>query len=281
MDKANMLTFDIEDWYHANYEQVDMSSYRSRSSNFRQNMHKLLSICADNQAKATFFTLGTIAEDFPDIVREIVAQGHELAAHGYSHELAYKQTVSEFRADVHKAISILEDTAAVKIQGYRAPSWSIIKDNLHYLEVLQELGLVYDASIFPVKTFLYGIPDAPQGIHQPIVDGQRLTLYEVPMSVHTVLGKTIGYSGGFYLRLFPELLIKYFINNNLQANKYTILYLHPRELDPRETRLKLPFLENLIHYYNINSTTSKLNNLLEQFNFTSIAEYLRVYKQKN
>ena len=269
-----MLSFDIEDWYHANYQQVDMSACRSRSFHFRENMHRLLEICALNNAKATFFTLGTIAEDFPDVVREIVAQGHELASHGYSHELAYKQTESEFKADVQKSITILEDVSAVKIKGYRAPSWSIIKENLHYLEILQDLGLEYDASIFPVKTFLYGIPDAPQKIHQPLVNGRQLQIYEVPMSVQSVLGKTIGYSGGFYLRLFPEFLIKYFIKANLSKDKYTILYLHPRELDPTEQRLELPFLENLIHYYNIDSTAGKLHNLLTQSKFVSISEYL-------
>lgn len=270
-----MLSFDIEDWYHANYQQVDMSGYRTQSFHFRQNIHKLIDICAQHNAKATFFTLGTIAEDFPDVVKEIVSQGHELASHGYSHELAYKQNIMDFRADVSKSINILQDISGVSIKGYRAPSWSIVQRNLHYLEVLQELGLVYDASIFPVKTFLYGIPNAPQCIHHPTVNGQQLSLYEVPMSVASVFGKTIGYSGGFYLRLFPEFLIEYFIKNNLNKGKYTILYLHPRELDPTEKRLQLPFLENIIHYYGISSTTNKLNNLLSAGSFTSIAEYLR------
>lgn len=279
MNKLNMLSFDIEDWYHANYEQVDMSGYRSQTSNFRQNMHKLLDICARNNAKATFFTLGSIAEDFPDVIKEIVAQGHELASHGYCHELAYKQDIIDFRADVAKSIDILQDVSGVQIKGYRAPSWSIIKENLHYLDILQELGLVYDASIFPVKTFLYGIPDAPQRIHNPTVDGRELKLYEVPMSVQSVFGKTIGYSGGFYLRLFPEFLIDYFIKNNLKKDKYTILYLHPRELDPTEKRLELPFLENIIHYYGINSTTKKLNSLLGKYEFTSISNYLELQQQ--
>lgn len=275
-----MLSFDIEDWYHANYQQVDVSACRSQSFHFRENMYKLFEICAHNNAKATFFTLGTIAEDFPDIVREIVAQGHELASHGYSHELAYKQSAAEFRSDVLKSINILQDTAGVQIQGYRAPSWSIIKENLHYLAILQELGLKYDASIFPVKTFLYGIPDAPQKIHHPTVGGKQLELYEVPMSVASFFGKNIGYSGGFYLRLFPEFLIKHFINSNLKQNKYTILYLHPRELDPCEKRLELPFLENMIHYYNIGSTADKLHNLLNIGKFVSIAEYLNSYKSQ-
>lgn len=281
MDKLNMLSFDIEDWYHANYQAIDMSAYRSRSFNFSKNMYKLLEICAQNQAKATFFTLGTIAEDFPDIVREIIAQGHELASHGYSHELAYKQTVTEFRADVQKSINILQETTGVKIKGYRAPSWSITKDNMHYLETLQELGLQYDASIFPVKTFLYGIPDAPQNIHQPTVNGKQLELYEIPMSVINMFGKTIGYSGGFYLRLFPKLLIKHFIKSNLKKSKYTILYLHPRELDSSEQKLDLPFLENLIHYYNISSTASKLDSLLAAGQFTSLSEYLSMHNHKS
>lgn len=270
-----MLSFDIEDWYHANYACVDMSGLRSRASHFRQNVHKILQLCADHEAKATFFTLGSIGEDFPDVVREIAAQGHDLAAHGYAHELAYRQSADEFRADVHKSIVILEDAGGVKIRGYRAPSWSIVKKNYHYLRILQELGLQYDASVFPVDTFLYGIADAPQRIHRPVVDCVELDFYEVPMSVQSLLGKTFGYSGGFYLRTFPYWLIKAFIKNNSNRGKYSILYLHPRELDPTENRLELPFKERLIHYYNIQSTEYKLTQALKDFRFTSIGDYLR------
>ncbi len=272
----HMLTFDIEDWYHANYSSLDMSAYRVQKSNFEQNMHRLLQLCADNNAKATFFTLGTIAEDYPNIIKDIVAQGHELACHGYSHELAYKQTPQEFQEDVRKSISILEDVGNTSIYGYRAPSWSIIKKNHEYLQILHDLGLKYDASIFPVKTFLYGIPDAPQSIHFPLVDSNSIDFHEVPMSVLDFFGKTFGYSGGFYLRFFPYTLIKHFIKTNENRGKYTIVYLHPREIDPYEKRLDLPFKERLIHYFNLKNTEQKLSNLLRDFKFVSIKEYINI-----
>lgn len=278
MKNLNMLSFDIEDWYHANYSFVDTNTYRSQNSNFRANMKRILSICAKHKVQATFFTLGSIAEDFPDVIHSIVQQGHELACHGYSHALAYQQSPDEFREDVYKAVSILENIGQTKVYGYRAPSWSIIKKNYSYLAILENLGLEYDASIFPVKTFLYGIPDAPQNIHQPVINNKVLDFYEVPMSIQNFLGTNFGYSGGFYLRTFPYFLLKYFIKNNIKKSKYSIVYLHPREIDLNERKLELPWKERLIHYYNLGTTECKLNKILEDFHFTSIKNYLEEYK---
>lgn len=270
----NLLTFDIEEWFHANYGGADLSANRGRGSRFRAQMDTLLQLCSDNGCKATFFVLGSIGEDYPDVVRAIAAQGHEVASHGYGHQLAYNQTVAEFKTDVQKSVAILEDTAGVRVLGYRAPSWSIVERNLHYLEVLEALGLKYDASIFPVKTFLYGIPGAPTEIHRPWVNGRELNLYEVPMSVMKLLGRNIGYSGGFYFRVFPKFLIKNaIVAANCRGNS-AIVYLHPRELDPGEQRLNLTGKEAFIHYFNIAATRAKLEDIMASFRFTSIAEYL-------
>ncbi len=267
-----MLTFDIEEWFHANYDGLEFPPYGT--SHFRQNMDTILRLCRESNSKATFFTLGTIGEHYPDVVKAIVRDGHDLATHGYAHELAYKQSYQEFKDDVKKSVDILEQLTGTKVLGYRAPSWSIVERNYHYLEALEELGLVYDASIFPVKTFLYGIPTAPTEVHRPVVNGRTLNLFEVPMSVTQVAGRNIGYSGGFYFRFFPRFFIQNAIRKANREGKSSIVYLHPREVDPTEQKIELPFKERLIHYYNVGGTQRKLAKVLNSFEFTSVAEHL-------
>lgn len=274
---SNMLTFDIEEWFHANYDNVKPDY--SKGSSFRSHMDTLLRICHETNCKATFFTLGYIGEHYPDVVKAIVREGHEIASHGTAHQLAYKQTYEEFKADVKNSVDILEDITGVKVLGYRAPSWSIVESNLHYLEALEELGLKYDASIFPVKTFLYGIPTAPREIHKPKVHGRELGIYEVPMSVMKVAGRTMGYSGGFYFRFFPKFLIKQAIRAANRQGSHSIVYLHPREVDASEHQLELPAKEHFIHYYNVRGTERKLEDILSSFQFTSIAEHLKQHHQ--
>ncbi|WP_261381353.1 polysaccharide deacetylase family protein [Paenibacillus cremeus] len=272
---SNMLTFDIEEWFHANYDHINPADYRGKGSRFRAHMDGLLQMCSDTGSKATFFVLGCIGEDYPEVVKEIARQGHDVASHGYGHELAYSQTYDAFKADVKKSVDILEDLTGTKVLGYRAPSWSIVERNLHYLEALEELGLQYDASIFPVQTFLYGIPDAPTEIHKPKVGGRELRLYEVPMSVMNLAGRNMGYSGGFYFRFFPRLFIKQAIKAANRRGSSAIVYLHPREIDAGEQKLSLPPKEHFIHYYNVRGTKSKLESVLKSFRFTSVSEHLK------
>ncbi|MDF2659766.1 MAG: polysaccharide deactylase family protein locus subfamily [Paenibacillus sp.] len=269
---VNMLTFDIEEWFHANYD--DIAPPTGKGSNFRANMDTLLQMCRETNSKATFFVLGCIGEDYPDVVKAIARDGHDVASHGYGHQLAYSQTIDEFRDDVKKSVDILENLTGTKVLGYRAPSWSIVERNLHYLEALEELGLKYDASIFPVKTFLYGIPGAPTVIHKPRVNGRELDLYEVPMSVMKLAGRNIGYSGGFYFRFFPKFFIDYAIRSANRQGNSSIVYLHPREIDTTEHKLSLPPKERFIHYYNVGGTRSKLEQIMRSFHFTSISDHL-------
>lgn len=276
----NILTFDIEEWFHANY--CSIGKFKScGESNFSANVHKLLELCSKNQCKATFFILGCIGENYRDIVKEIDREGHDIACHGYSHELAYNQTYDNFKEDVKKSVGILENVIGKKVLGFRAPSWSIIEKNMHYLEALEELGLKYDASIFPVKTFLYGIPNAARKIHRPVINGRELGIYEVPTSVFDFFGKGVGYSGGFYFRLFPEFIIKKLIKETNNKKMPAIVYLHPRELDAGEKRLKLPLNERFIHYYNVSKACGKLDHIMEGFEFTSIRDFLsEFYKEE-
>ena len=274
-DNVNILTFDIEEWFHANYAGLDLTGANKKSSRFRANMDAILNLCGDTGTKATFFVLGCIGERYPDVVKTIAREGHDLASHGCGHQLAYEQTYQEFKDDVKKSLDILQELTGVKVLGYRAPSWSIAEKNYHYLEALEELGLKYDASIFPIKTFLYGLPDAPTSIHRPSVRGRQLNLYEVPMSVTKICGRRIGYSGGFYFRFFPAFFIKRAIRQANAQNESAVVYLHPREIDPAENRLELPWKESFIHYYNLAATKEKLEDILRSFKFISIAERLK------
>lgn len=272
---ANLLTFDTEEWYHANYGDGDPAALRGRGSNFPAQVDALLSMCAAAGARATFFVLGAVAEDHPSVVRAIAAAGHEIASHGYGHTLAYRQTIGEFTADVRKSLAILEDVTGAAVRGYRAPSWSIVAANYHYLAALEELGLVYDASIFPVRTFLYGIPDAPTRIHRPVVAGRTLGLWEIPTSVVRLAGHNIGYSGGFYFRLFPGFFIEHAIRSANRRGQPAVVYLHPREIDPGERRLTLPAKEAFIHYHGIGGARAKLASLLRAFAFTAVIDHLQ------
>ncbi|HWQ61536.1 MAG TPA: DUF3473 domain-containing protein [Negativicutes bacterium] len=272
---ANILTFDTEEWYHANFDGVDPAALRGQGSNFPAQVDDILAMCAAAGARATFFVLGAVAEDHPAVVRAIAAAGHEIASHGYGHSLAYRQTIAEFTADVSRSLTILEDVTGAAVRGYRAPSWSIVAANRHYLAALEELGLVYDASIFPVRTFLYGIPDAPTHIHHPVVAGRSLKLWEIPTSVVRFAGRNLGYSGGFYFRLFPRFFIEHAIRRANRRGQPAVVYLHPREIDPGERRLVLPAKEAFIHYHGLGGTRAKLASLLRTFAFTSVIDHLR------
>lgn len=280
----NLLTFDIEDWYHANYRKLDKKEKErllsQNGSNFSSNTEKLLEICKLTGARGTFFVLGEVAKQFPEVIRKIHQEGHEIASHGYAHELAYEQSYESFKADVELSIDLLEDITGEKIKGYRAPSWSIRKDNLHYLAALVELGLQYDASIFPVKTFLYGIPDATRSIHR--LDFEQGSLWEVPMSVIELFGRAFGFTGGFYLRFWPEWLIRFWGKQVRKKDKPVIYYLHPREINPKDPHMPgMKPLEMFIHYYNLKGTQAKLARLLQTGPHVGISEYLTNYTAEN
>ena len=271
----NLLTFDVEEWFHANYNGISLIA-QSSTSNFELNMEKILKICSDNNCKATFFVLGCIGEKHINVVRRISDEGHEVASHGYGHELAYYQSKEEFTEDVKKSVAILEDITGKKVFGYRAPSWSIIKSNYHYLEVLEKLGLRYDASVFPTKNFLYGIPNADRKICKPVIEGRQLELFEVTASVFDFFGRGMGYSGGFYFRFFPTFFIEHLIKKNNMKHLPTIVYMHPREIDAAEQKLKLPIIESFIHYYNVSGAQKKLSYITQKFEFSSIKDYLEL-----
>ncbi len=268
----NIFTVDTEDWFHANYEGTDFSDDLKESSTVERNVDSYLEHLEGYGCKATFFVLGTVAEQFPQMIRRIADCGHEIASHGYAHLLVYRQSPEEFREDVHKSKSLLEDISGRRVLGYRAPSWSVVKESLWALDVLVQEGFLYDSSIFPTKNFLYGIPDAPRFANRPVVDGREAGILEIPPSTFRAAGLNIPFSGGFYFRALPFFLIDWFTSSVNSSGEPAVFYLHPREIDPAQPRLELSLRDGFIHYCGINGCERKLLKLLKKHKTASIAD---------
>ena len=274
----NAFTIDTEDWYHANFEDDLFSNDGSAVSTVEKNIDRYLQIFSDNSVKATFFVLGFVVEQHPEMVKKIAREGHEIASHGYGHQLVYKQTPSEFREDVYKSKVLLEDCVGQDVIGYRAPSWSITEKSLWGLDVLEELGFKYNSAIFPTKNFLYGIPYAPRTIHQASVYGKKsLKIVTAPPGTMQIGNINIPFSGGAYFRLLPEKIIEYFTDYvNEKEKSSVIFYLHPREIDPKQPRLKLKPKDYIIHYYGIHGCEKKLIKILKKYQFETCKSLLKL-----
>jgi polysaccharide deacetylase family protein (PEP-CTERM system associated) len=273
----NAFTVDVEDWYQvADFDAVipfgDWDRYESR---VLRNTERVLALLDEAGVKGTFFVLTWNAERHPEIVRTIAAQGHEVATHGYAHRIVYDQTPEEFRADVARAKKTLEDIVGEPVLGYRAPSFSFTTKSLWAPDVLLDLGLRYDSSIFPVKDALYGLPDAdrfPYVLRER--DGRKLI--EFPITTTPFLGRNLPLGGGGYLRLLPYLYMRWGMRRvNRGEGKSALVYVHPWELDPEQPRLKTAGKRGFSsHYVNLASTESKLKRLLRDFRFVPMRDLL-------
>ena len=207
---TNYLTIDVEDYFHvAAFEKiVQVDEWDSFKTRVQNNTTRLLDILDEHKVKATFFILGWVAERFPEMVKKIDQSGHPIGCHSYLHQKIYTQTPDEFREDTARAKKILEDIIGKPVLGYRAPSYSITRKSLWALEILEELGFVYDSSIFPIVHDNYGIPDSPRFPYKH----KESNLYEYPISTAKIWGRKIPVSGGGYFRLFPYWFSRYALN---------------------------------------------------------------------
>lgn len=263
MKKVSFLTFDVEEWYHANYEGLDYKTYENEITNLDSAIDGILLLCEKHNIQATFFVLGIVAQKKPHIVRKLVQAGHEVASHGFSHELVYRMSPKAFRHDLSKSIDILQDIAGQSVSGYRAPSWSIKQENLPWFySILEQYGLTYSSSIYPAQTFLYGIPDFIPYPHSPTIEGHKVGIIEFPVPVFRIMGKAMGFSGGFYFRMLPIPVIHLLFYLSNKRNCPVFIYLHPREVFPNNCRLPLSPIPRFIHYYGIGQTRKKLTRLL-------------------
>jgi len=270
MPLKHCLSFDVEEHFQVSAFESPMrrrhwDMYESRVV---RNTSKLLNILARHETRATFFILGWVAERFPHLVKQIASAGHEIASHGYHHELITAQTPASFRGDVRKAKSILEQIISAPVHGYRAPSFSITKETTWAISILAEEGYLYDSSIFPILHDRYGIPGASLHVHQ--LKTESGILWEVPPSVVRLAGVNVPVAGGGYLRLYPYYLLRMLLRRIASRDVPLVMYLHPWELDPEQPRMDGPFVSRIRHYLNLSRTETRLNKLLNEFDFASI-----------
>ena len=269
----NIMTCDLEDWYHPSLIGADISQWDSFDSRILEPAEEILAIFRKNNCTATFFVLGHVAEKFPELIKKIHAEGHEIASHGYAHKLVYNQSPEEFRSDLQRSLKVLAELTGERIRGYRAPSWSARKEFEWFWRILAEEGIEYDSSLFPFKTFLYGDNEVPTCIHRYSVDQER-TIVEIPPSVMHFSGKRIPFSGGFFLRTMPVIFVRYFIKNNNKYGKPVVVYFHPWEFDAEQPRIKIKYRDYFIQYANIKIMHGKIEKISKDFSFTSIKNYL-------
>ena len=261
----NAMTCDVEDYFQvqAFAGHIARDSWDSLPSRVERNTDKVLELFARHGARATFFTLGWVAERHKRLVRRIVEGGHELASHGLEHRPVFSQTPDEFRADVRRTKHLLEDIGGVPVSGYRAASFSITRNTFWAFDVLAEEGYRYSSSIYPVRHDLYGIPDAPRFAFRPA----ERALLEIPMSTLTMFGRNLPCSGGGYFRLLPYSASRWaFRQVNERDRQPAIFYFHPWEIDPDQPRQnQAPLKSRFRHYLNLDRMEARLTRLLRDF----------------
>lgn len=270
MQFKNALSVDVEDWFQGMLG-VNYREWANFQPRLEISLNKILGILRARSLKATFFVLGYIAHKQPDIIKRISDEGHEIACHGYAHKLVYSQSKEEFRQDVSAAKEAIEKVIKRKIYGFRAPFFSITRDSLWALDILAELGFTYDSSIFPVKNFLYGIPEAPQTIYRAGTAGK---IIEFPLSVVKIKKLRLPVCGGFYLRCLPYALCSWGIKHFNKEGWPAVVYLHPWEMDIEKPRLQMGLKWRIIHECNINKMQEKFERLIKDFSFTTISGVL-------
>jgi polysaccharide deacetylase family protein (PEP-CTERM system associated) len=267
----NALTVDVEDYFQvsAMAPHIARDSWDSQPCRVERNVQRLLTLFAEHQAQATFFTLGWIAERYPQLVRDIVAGGHELASHGYGHLRASDQSRGDFAQDVQRAKALLEDIGGQAVHGYRAPSFSIGHGNPWAFDVLLESGYRYSSSVYPVQHDHYGMPDAPRFPY-----ASRPGLVEVPITTTRLLGRNLPAGGGGYFRLAPYALSRWALRRvNTIDRRPAIFYMHPWEIDPDQPRIPGTSLKTRFrHYVNLARTEPRLGQLLNDFKWGRMDE---------
>jgi polysaccharide deacetylase family protein (PEP-CTERM system associated) len=273
----DMLSVDVEDYYHveAFVDCVSQSSWLEFPSRVRANTKRILKIFDEFGCRATFFVLGWVAEQEPALVREIVEAGHEVACHSYSHRRVSTLTPSEFREDLRRARAAIENAGGVRIVGYRAPTFSIGRDNLWALEILSEEGFLYDSSIFPIRHDLYGFPGAPRFPNR-LQFGSKRILYEIPMTTVRMGGMAWPAGGGGYLRLLPMSYTRWAVRQIHEKECQSFMvYVHPWELDPDQPRIAGSWKSRLRHYTGLRTMEKRLRQLLANGRFMPLIDLVR------
>lgn len=265
----NILTFDIEEWFHlldcdATRTENEWKDYEVR---IFDNVERVFRVLEDTNTKATFFIIGWIAKTYPDLVKKI-AEKFQIGCHTMNHQLVWQQTPAEFKADVEEGVKMLEDITGKKVECFRAPGFSIRESEAWAFEILAELGIKYDCSVFPAAHAHGGMPSYPKAA-PGIIEYHGIQMKEFPVGFKTIAGKHIMFSGGGYFRLFPYSLIKKWTK---ESDEYLLSYIHPRDLDAGQPMIKsLPAARKFKSYVGLKVAEQKLHRWLTDFQFVDIA----------
>ncbi len=269
----NFMTVDVECWFHAYNlkEKIPPSTWHLQETRIISNIERILELFRSQETKATFFILGWVADRFPEVVKLIASEGHEIGTHGYYHNLITDMTPASFEEDLLKSLEAISRHASQPIRGHRASNFTIVPGTYWALEILARHGLEYDSSIFPIKRDRYGIPDYPNRLPHTLHLQSGASLREFPMSTLGVGNKFLPMSGGGYLRLFPHVVTESFIESCNRKGHPAMVYFHPWELDQDQRRVSVGLVKTFQHYVNLHTLEWKLNRLLQKFSFTSIS----------
>ncbi|MCW8091270.1 XrtA system polysaccharide deacetylase [Alteromonas sp. ASW11-130] len=268
MANVNAMTVDVEEYFQveAFAQDIAISEWSKYESRLALQMEKLLSVFAQTNVKATFFTLGWIAKAHPGVVKQIVAQGHEIASHGFMHQHLSKQNADVFFEDISKAKSLIEDIAGCEVKGYRAPCFSISADNDWAHDLIAKAGYEYSSSSYPINHDLYGVPNAPKHPYK-LANG----LLEIPVTTAMWRNRVFPAGGGGYFRLLPFAVFNWLFQKS-DVNAVANFYTHPWEFDPQQPRIQSNFKSSFRHHVNQRSALKKLTKLCERYNWTSMAD---------
>lgn len=264
-EKNNIaITIDLEDWYHGIISlNNSLELQKGLENRFVVSTLSCLKTLSNFKVKATFFVLGCLAEKAPNLIKEIYDEGHEIASHGWNHQLVYNLSHNDFNESIYKTKNVLEDITNKTVCGYRAPYFSITQKSLWALSIIEKVGYLYDASIHPFKNFMYGIKGAPTNCYY-------LTprLLEIPPTCIELMGLRIPWAGGLYFRILPYLVFKFGFNKFCRNNR--TVYFHTADFDIHQPHVRCSLLERFIHYYGINSLPHKMEQFLCDYNPSTI-----------
>jgi len=266
----NILTVDVEEAFHRNDLRLSRRQRKLLGGRVVEQTELLVSLLRAAGQRGTFFVLGEVAEQHPELIRRLAAEGFELGLHGYAHRLVYEQREKEFLRETQAAKTLLEKVGKRKVVGFRAPSWSITESSLWALKILAAMGFHYDSSILPAKAYLGGVPSSNPLIHRR----READIIEVPPSVVRMGPFRLPFSGGLYLRTLPYGFIRHCIRRLNKKGIPAVIYLHPWELDTELPRLEVGWKGRYALYYNLKTAQAKVEQMLAEFSFAPVCEVL-------
>ncbi len=272
----NALTVDVEDYFQVSAfaDAIKQKDWDNHPLRVVDNTRRLLDLFDEYEIKITFFILGWVADRERELVLEIANRGHEVACHGYSHQLVYNQSPDVFREETLRSKNLLEDIIQQPVRGYRAASYSITEKSKWALDILAESGFVYDSSIFPVRHDRYGMPNTPEHPYKLTTEAGN-SIIEFPLSTAKIFKYRLPVAGGGYFRLYPYWLSKAGLKQINRQKKPFIFYLHPWEVDPDQPRISASWFSRFRHYNNLNKCEDRLRSLMKDFQFGTSWDVLK------